>query len=198
METRVPPEGEIHPNAQEGEYVVFGAHFDRGFGLPLSPFATRFFRDYKLQPHHLPPNVITTLSAFITFCEAYVSIQPLLLFWAKYFQFGKQVFKDPNDPKQKVLVQCGALPVTPRKKSIFPRIKGIESCKGWLQSWFYVKNRDPKVDCISLPSHFRIGPPEECTTRDYCPRDDEEDVKDVHEVLEQLLDPFRERRGLFL
>ena len=72
VETRVPPAGEIQPDAQEGEYVVFAAHFDRGFALPLSPFATRFFRDYQLQPHHLPPNVITTLSAFITFCEAYV------------------------------------------------------------------------------------------------------------------------------
>ena len=26
--TRVPPEGEIEPNAEEGEYVVFAAHFE--------------------------------------------------------------------------------------------------------------------------------------------------------------------------
>ena len=77
--------------------------------------------------------------------------------------------------------------MTPRKKSIFPRIKGLESCKGWLQSWFYVKNRDPKVDCIGLPNHFKIGPPDECASREYNPPDDEEDVSDIHEILKQLL-----------
>ena len=93
-----------------------------------------------------------------------MGIKPLLLVWAKYFQFGKQTIKEPDNPAQKIMVQCGAAPVTPRKKSIFPRIKGLKSCKWWLQSWFYVKNRDPKVDCIGLPSHFKIGPPDECAT----------------------------------
>jgi hypothetical protein len=187
VETRVPPEGEIQPNAQEGEYVVFAAHFDRGFALPLSPFATRFFRDYQLQPHHLPPNAITTLSAYVTFCEAYVGIRPLLLFWAKYFKFSKQVVKDPSDPSHKIPAQCGSSPVTPRKKSIFPRIKGLDSCKGWLQSWFYVKNRDPEVNCIGLPNPFRIGPPDACPAREYCPPDSEEDVGEFHKILKQLL-----------
>ena len=41
--TRVPPEGEIYPNPERGEYVVFAAHFDRGFGLPLSSFSVRFW-----------------------------------------------------------------------------------------------------------------------------------------------------------
>lgn len=186
VETRVPPEGEIQPNAQDGEYVVIAAHFDRGFALPLSPFATRFFRDYQLQPHHLPPNVITTLSAFVTFCEAYVGIQPLLLLWSRYFSFSKQVVKDPNNPRQKIPAQCGAFPVTPKKRSIFPRIKGLESCKGWLHSWFYIKNRDPTVDCIGLPSYFRIGPPDDCPARDYSPPDTEEDVVDLDRILQEL------------
>ena len=77
--------------------------------------------------------------------------------------------------------------MTPRKRSIFPRIKGLESCKGWLHSWFYVKNRDPEEDYIGLPSPFGIGPPGDCAARDYCPPDSEEDVKDVHEILEQPL-----------
>ena len=38
-----------------------------------------------------------------------------------------------------------------------------------------------------LPSHFVIGPPGDCAARDYCPPDSEEDVKDVHEILVQLL-----------
>ena len=83
MDTRVPPEGEIQPHPERGEYVVFAAHFDRGFGLPLSSFTTRFFREYQLQPHHLLANAITTLSAYVTFCEAYVGIKPLVMVWAK-------------------------------------------------------------------------------------------------------------------
>ena len=29
--TRVPPKDQVEPNPEEGEYVVFAAHFDRGF-----------------------------------------------------------------------------------------------------------------------------------------------------------------------
>ena len=46
--TRVPPEGQIQPEPEEGEYVVFAAHFDRGFGLPVSSFGKRFFELFHL------------------------------------------------------------------------------------------------------------------------------------------------------
>ena len=36
-----------------GERVVFLAHFDRGFGLPVSKFFRDFLDFYRLQPHHL-------------------------------------------------------------------------------------------------------------------------------------------------
>ena len=36
------PEGEVQPEPQPGEYVVFLTYFERGFGLPASPF----FRDF--------------------------------------------------------------------------------------------------------------------------------------------------------
>ena len=31
------PSGEIEPTPAAGEWVVFVAHFERGFGLPVSP-----------------------------------------------------------------------------------------------------------------------------------------------------------------
>ena len=36
VEARVPPASDYFPQPEEGEYVVFLAHFQRGFALPLS------------------------------------------------------------------------------------------------------------------------------------------------------------------
>ena len=61
-------------------------------------------------------------------------------------------------------VECGCAAVVPRKGSIFPRITGLQSCKKWLQTWFYVKNQKPKegetpVDLINLRFYYSAGPP---------------------------------------
>ena len=71
---RVPPKGQVEPHPEEGEYVVFAAHFDRGFALPVSTFTKKFLSDFHLQPHHLPANAILTMSSFVTFSEAYVGV----------------------------------------------------------------------------------------------------------------------------
>ena len=63
------PGNELEPRPQEGERVVFLAHFQRGFGLPVSDFFNRFLNVYNLQPHHLPANAIFHLSCFVTFLE---------------------------------------------------------------------------------------------------------------------------------
>ena len=142
-----------------------------------------------MQPHHLPANAITTVSSFITFCEAYAGVYPSNKCWARYFQFVWQVIPDPDnpDPKTKEKVQCGAATVSPQKCSAFPRIKGLESCKKWLKSWFYVKNRDPKVDLIRLPK-FKIGPPTEEHNWTYEPKKNEGEVKEFHKALLELRD----------
>ena len=36
------PSPEVAPDLKEGEYVVFLAHFERGFGLPASDFMKSF------------------------------------------------------------------------------------------------------------------------------------------------------------
>ena len=58
------PGPETSPDLKEGEYVVFVEHFERGFGLPASPFFRSFLNKFGLQPHQLPANAFTTLSAF--------------------------------------------------------------------------------------------------------------------------------------
>jgi hypothetical protein len=81
------PAGELAPVTRPSEFVVFVAHFERGFGLPVSNFVRDFMERFQLQPHHLPANAIMTISAYITFCEAYLGLWPSINLWAKYFQF---------------------------------------------------------------------------------------------------------------
>ncbi|KAK1613582.1 hypothetical protein QYE76_019099 [Lolium multiflorum] len=68
------PRGEVEPAPEPGEYVVFSAHFERGFGLPASDFFREFLDFYELQPHHLPGNAIFYLSCFVSFMEAYIGL----------------------------------------------------------------------------------------------------------------------------
>lgn len=187
--TRVPLVGQIEPEPEEGEYVVFAAHFNRGFALPVNNFTKKFLGDFKLQPHHLPANAILTMSTFVTFSEAYVGVVASLRAWAKYFQFARQTV-----PKTKITVQCGAASVTPRKGSIFPRITGLMSCKKWQRSWFYVKNQEPKVDLIGLPK-FKIGPPPTKDNNwDYNPdlETDEEEIEELKLINTALVDLLAE------
>jgi hypothetical protein len=79
------PSGEIVLVPLEGERVVFIAHFEQGFGLPINNFFWDFLEYYGLQPHHMPANAIMTLSAFAAFYEGYAGIEPFVVAWAKYF-----------------------------------------------------------------------------------------------------------------
>ena len=88
FKARVPPEEEISPAPRGNERVVFRSHFLRGFGLPASDFLCSFMDLYHVQPHHLTPNTMTLLSAFVTACEGYIGILPTLELWGAFF-YGK-------------------------------------------------------------------------------------------------------------
>ena len=44
--------------------------------------------------NHFPANAITSLSSYITFCEAYTGVGPTVDGWARYFYLIKQVVPD--------------------------------------------------------------------------------------------------------
>ncbi|KAK1607820.1 hypothetical protein QYE76_031493 [Lolium multiflorum] len=79
------PGDEIEPVLEPGERVVFLAHFERDFGLPVSAFFRSFLDFYKLQPHHLPGNAVFYLSCYATFMEAYIGIRPTRETFARFF-----------------------------------------------------------------------------------------------------------------
>ena len=105
------------------------------------------------------------MSSLVACCEAYIGINPTYRMWAKYFLFARQhIAKAQQVAGQDSTVECGCAAVMLRKNSIFPRITGLQSCKKWLQTWFYVKNQTPKegelkVDLINLPYPYKSGPP---------------------------------------
>jgi hypothetical protein len=57
----------------------------RGMSFPLSNFCSEVLEHYGLQPFHLPPNSITTLSGFVAFCEGYLGIRPRLDLFSFYY-----------------------------------------------------------------------------------------------------------------
>ena len=85
MRVCLAPRGEISPAPQEGERVVFRSHCLRGLGLPASNFFRSFLVFYGLQPHHLTPNTVVLLSAFVTLCEGYPGVLPTIELWGEFF-----------------------------------------------------------------------------------------------------------------
>ncbi|KAK1680531.1 hypothetical protein QYE76_041379 [Lolium multiflorum] len=151
--TRAPGE-EVEPQPEPGERVVFGAHLDRGLGLPASRFFRRFLEFFGLQPHHLPANACVLLSCYVAFMEGYAGLWPDVDFWSRLFYLKSQMTEGR-------LRTCGAASIYPRAGSLFPKIPTVDSVKNWQMTFFYVKNANPAFDWINLPE-YNPAPP---TTR---------------------------------
>ncbi|KAK1604259.1 hypothetical protein QYE76_027932 [Lolium multiflorum] len=177
------PGDEIEPDPEPGEHVVFLAHFERGFGLPASPFFREFLDFYKLQPHHLPGNAIFYLSCYATFMEAYIGIRPTREMFARFFCLRINSVQGKEIPKPKPPVECGSCIVGSRQGSAFLKFAGLESCRAWQGTFFYVKN-DGRADLIDLPP-FQAGPPSR-TNWSYNPKTDHAETNRVVRFLASL------------
>ncbi|KAK1643563.1 hypothetical protein QYE76_061368 [Lolium multiflorum] len=177
------PGDEIEPDPEPGEHVVFLAHFERGFGLPASPFFREFLDFYKLQPHHLPGNAIFYLSCYATFMEAYIGIRPTRETFARFFCLRINSVQGKEIPKPKPPVECGSCIVGSRQGSTFLKFAGLESCRAWQGTFFYVKN-DGRANPIDLPP-FQAGPPSR-TNWSYNPKTDHAETNRVVRFLASL------------
>ena len=81
---------------------IFCSYFLRGFGVPASDFMRAFLAFYRLQLHHLTPNTVLLLSAFVTMCEGYLSVLPTIELSGAFFyiKLGTAVREEA--------AQCGA------------------------------------------------------------------------------------------
>ena len=67
-----------------------------------SGFFRSFMEFYHLQPHHLTPNTVTLLSAFVTVCEDYLSILPTIELWGAFF------YAKMGTSTKETAAECGA------------------------------------------------------------------------------------------
>ncbi|KAK1604939.1 hypothetical protein QYE76_028612 [Lolium multiflorum] len=151
------PRDEIESVLEPGESVVFLAHFERGFGLPASDFFRQFLDFYQLQPHHLPGNAIFYLSCYVSFMEGYIGLLPTKETFARFFSLRINSVQGKDIPKPKPPVQCGSCIIGTRQGSPFFKFFGLESCRAWQETFFYVKNTGA-TDLINLPA-FNPGAP---------------------------------------
>jgi hypothetical protein len=187
VECRI-PDDEIFPAPKDGEYVVLGAHFTRGFGLPASGFFREFLDRFKLQPHHLPANSIIALSSFVTFCEGYLGLEPTVDLWAAFFYLRPSVQQGVSVPVRtaKPLNPCGSAIVIPRLAGPWPKVTCIDTVRKWQRTFFYVKNPSNGADLINLPAYSAVTPPASNSERDYWRIDVNEEDEEISQALARL------------
>ncbi|KAE8821874.1 hypothetical protein D1007_00067 [Hordeum vulgare] len=84
------PGAEASPAPVAGEVVVFTEHFYRGFRAPSQLFLRRVASVLRPAAHHLAPNAILQLAAFVVLCEGFVGIEPRVDLWRSLFFFKQQ------------------------------------------------------------------------------------------------------------
>ncbi|KAK1605234.1 hypothetical protein QYE76_028907 [Lolium multiflorum] len=178
------PGDEIEPDPEDDEFVVFLAHFERGFGLPASDFFRQFLDFYKLQPHHLPGNAIFYLSCYATFMEAYMGLRPTRETFARFYSLRINSVQGKNIPKPKPPVQCGSCIIGFRQGGPFFKFTGLDSCRAWERTFFYVKNTG-RADLINLPAFNPAVPTR--TNWTYNPKGTHNETNRIIRFMKQLM-----------
>lgn len=73
---RLPGLDELEPAPTPEERVLLISHIDRGLSMPPHPFFRSFLSYFGAQLHHIPPNAMVYLSAFVSLCENFLGCQP--------------------------------------------------------------------------------------------------------------------------
>ena len=70
-------------------FVVSFVHFhERGFAMPPHPFLVRILHHFKAQLHHLNPNRIQHMVAFVALCEGSLGSIPNSIYGATYLRLN--------------------------------------------------------------------------------------------------------------
>jgi hypothetical protein len=136
---RVPPLGSRRPEPRSDEVVVLAAFFERGLGLPANRFFRGLLHFYGLELHHLNPNTVLQISAFIVLCEAYLGIRPNFALW-RYF-FLMRPIPESKSVKTPALVGGAGAQLRLGMGEKYPQIPLKKSLGRWSSDWFYIKNR---------------------------------------------------------
>jgi hypothetical protein len=89
--------------------------------------------------------------------EAFVGLLPMIDTFARFYNLRINSIQDPKLPLPKHVVQCGACILTPHQGSTYYRFTGLESCRAWQETFFYVRNSGAS-DFINLPAYVPGAP----------------------------------------
>ncbi|KAI5000447.1 hypothetical protein ZWY2020_005036 [Hordeum vulgare] len=122
---------ELEPAPREGERVLLLTHVERGFSLPPHPFFRGFLFYFGIQLHHLSPNNVACLSAFITLCECFLCCPPHWGLFKNIFTARSQTMKkaNPGDTRTNVIQLCSGLGIQKRNRSTYPPMTLPESVR---------------------------------------------------------------------
>jgi hypothetical protein len=115
--------------------------------------------------------------------EAYIGIRPTRETFARFFALRINSIQGKDIPKPKPPIQCGSCIVGKRQGSPFFNFTGLESCRAWQETFFYVKN-DGAANIIDLPA-YDPAPPRQ-TNWKYFPGSNDSVTNRVVRFMEKL------------
>jgi len=137
-EWRLP--GDEDASSPPDGYVVSFAHFhERGLATPAQKFLRGLLHYYKVELHHLNPNGIQHIAAFIALCEGFLGISPHLEL-RRYFFAVTLLKKHEKRHELNVLMECAGIQLRNNRVNEYPPMGLSTSNQGWHSHWFYVKN----------------------------------------------------------
>jgi hypothetical protein len=116
--------------------------------------------------------------------EAYIGIRPTRETFARFFALRINSVQGKEIPKPKPPVQCGSCIIGSRQGSPFFKFSGLESCRLWQGTFFYVKNNGA-ADLIDLPP-FNPAPPTRANWS-YNPKESHIETNRVIRFMKQLM-----------
>lgn len=99
VEEWIPADSEAIPDPPPGYVVSFVVFHERGLRVPPLPFFVDLLRYYDVLLHHLTPNNIHHLSAFVALCEGYLGIEPHFNLWRYFFKVQLETRADGKPSK---------------------------------------------------------------------------------------------------
>jgi hypothetical protein len=133
-----PAAGEAFPTEGTSETVVFIAHIERRFGVPVGDFLRGLLQFYQIQLVHLAPNSITIIATFLHLCEALLGITPHFHLWRHFFELKKT--------GKGVVIGSISFMLRHNMKSEYINLTLTDNTTGWKQGWFYLDNPAPALN----------------------------------------------------
>jgi hypothetical protein len=125
------------PTEGTSETVVFIAHIERRFGIPVGDFLRGLLQFYRIELVHLAPNSITIIVTFIYLCETFLGITPHFHLWCHFFELKKM--------GKGVVVGSISFMLRRNMKQEYIDLALLDNTTGWKQGWFYFDNPPPAL-----------------------------------------------------